>query len=186
MRGDVRDLDAVTTTFRGAEEVYDFAGVLGTSELDDDIARGDHHQRARGGPSSSRRPSGRACRRLLYASKPNVWLNTYSITKWAAEQFADLYNQRGETRICALRYYNAFGPNQSLYPIRKIIPMFAALAMRGRPLEVFGDGEQVVDLVYSPDLARLTVQFLAEEYTDGVVDVRPGRRPHGQRGGRSR
>ena len=79
------------------------------------------------------------------------------------------YNQRGETRFCALRYYNAFGPNQSLYPIRKIIPMFAALAMRGRPLEVFGDGEQVVDLVYSPDRSppakvRAMVDFLVAAF----------------------
>ena len=124
-----------------------------------------------------------------------MWLNTYSITKAAAEQFAALYNQRGETRISALRYYNAFGPHQSLVPIRKIIPMFAALAMRGRPLEVFGDGEQIVDLVYSPDLARVTVQFLASEHTHGIVDCgrgrgahrqrrrRRGQRGHGQRGG---
>ena len=76
----------------------------------------------------------------------------------------------GRDPVLPLRYYGTFGPNQSLYPIRKIIPMFAALAMRGRPLEVFGDGDQVVDLVYSPDLAHLTVQFLAEEYTDAVVE----------------
>ncbi len=116
----------------------------------------------------------RGVARLFYASKPNVWLNTYSITKAAAEQFAALYNQRGETRICALRYYNAFGPHQSLVPIRKIIPMFASLAMRGRPLEVFGDGQQIVDLVYSRDLARVTVQFLASEHTHGVVDCGRG------------
>jgi nucleoside-diphosphate-sugar epimerase len=39
---------------------------------------------------------------------------------------------------------------------------------------VFGDGDQVVDLVYSPDLAHLTVQFLAEEYTDAVVECGRG------------
>ena len=37
VHGDVRDLGAVLTTFRGAEEVYDFAGELGTAELDDAI-----------------------------------------------------------------------------------------------------------------------------------------------------
>jgi UDP-glucose 4-epimerase len=173
VRGDVRHADAVLTTFRGAEEVYDFAGELGTSELDDAIPEA-ITTNILGAAVQFEAAIRQGVPRLLYASKPNVWLNTYSITKWAAEQFAELYNQRGETRFCALRYYNAFGPNQSLYPIRKIIPMFAALAMRGRPLEVFGDGEQVVDLVYSPDLARLTVQFLAEEYIDRVVDCGRG------------
>ena len=173
VQGDVRHASAVMTTFRGAEEVYDFAGVLGTSELDDDVAEA-ITTNVLGAAVQFEAAIRQGVRRVLYASKPNVWLNTYSITKWAAEQFADLYNQRGETRFCALRYFNAFGPNQSLFPIRKIIPMFAALAMRGRPLEVFGDGEQVVDLVYSPDLARLTVQFLAEEYTDAVVECGRG------------
>ena len=173
VQGDVRHADAVMATFRGAEEVYDFAGGSAPPSSTTTSPR-PSPRTCSARPSSSRRRIRQGVPRVLYASKPNVWLNTYSITKWAAEQFAELYNQRGETRFCALRYYNAFGPHQSLYPIRKIIPMFAALAMRGRPLEVFGDGDQVVDLVYSPDLAHLTVQFLAEEYTDAVVDCGRG------------
>jgi nucleoside-diphosphate-sugar epimerase len=173
VRGDVRDFDAVMRVFRGADEVYDFAGVLGTAELDDEMPEA-VTTNVLGAVHQFEAAVRQGVPRLLYASKPNVWLNTYSITKAAAEAFAALYNERGETRICALRYFNAFGPHQSLVPIRKIVPMFAALAMRGRPLEVFGDGEQIVDLVYSPDLARLTVQFLAEEHSDGVVDCGRG------------
>lgn len=173
VRGDVRDVDGVMTTFRGADEVYDFAGELGTSELDDSFPEA-ITTNVLGAAIQFEAAIRQGVPRLLYASKPNVWLNTYSITKFAAEQFAELFNQRDETRFCALRYYNAFGPRQSLFPIRKIIPMFAALAMRGRPLEVFGDGEQVVDLVYSPDLADLTVRFLATEHTEAVVECGRG------------
>jgi UDP-glucose 4-epimerase len=173
VRGDVRDADRVLATFRGAEEVYDFAGELGTSELDESIPEA-ITTNVLGAAIQFEAAIRQGVPRLLYASKPNVWLNTYSITKYAAEQFAELFNQRDETRFCALRYYNAFGPWQSLFPIRKIIPMFAALAMRGRPLEVFGDGEQIVDLVYSPDLADLTVRFLATGHTDGVVECGRG------------
>ena len=96
--GDVRDFDAVMTTFRGAEEVYDFAGELGTSELDDNIPEA-ITTNVLGAAIQFEAAIRQGVPRVLYASKPNVWLNTYSITKWAAEQFAELYNQRGETRF---------------------------------------------------------------------------------------
>lgn len=92
---------AVMTTFRGAEEVYDFAGVLGTSELDDDVAEA-ITTNVLGAAVQFEAAIRQGVRRVLYASKPNVWLNTYSITKWAAEQFADLYNRpRGDPLLRA-------------------------------------------------------------------------------------
>ena len=173
VRGDVRDFAGVLSVFAGADEVYDFAGVLGTSELDDDMPEA-ITTNVLGAVHQFEAAVRQGVPRVFYASKPNVWLNTYSVTKHAAERFASIYNAERGTTIAALCYYNAFGPFQSLVPIRKIIPTFAALALRGRPLEVFGDGDQICDLVYAPDLARLTVEFLATGHTAGVVDCGRG------------
>src|SRR5262249_24827505 len=106
--------------------------------------------------------------------KPNVWLNTYSITKFASEQFARLYNETRDIRICSLRYFNAYGPNQATGPVRKIIPTFARQASCGRPIEIFGDAEQVVDMICSEDRGRITVDFMRTSYDGPPLDCGRG------------
>jgi UDP-glucose 4-epimerase len=41
------------------------------------------------------------------------------------------------------------------------VPTFAAAAVAGRPIPVWGDGEQTVDLIHAGDLARLLVDATA-------------------------
>jgi nucleoside-diphosphate-sugar epimerase len=157
-RGDIRDPAALQMAFKDAEEVYHLAGVLGTSELEDSVL-GAIHVNVIGAVNVF--DAAIACRVpvVFFPSKPNVWLNTYTVTKYAAEQFARLYTMHRSVRIPSLRYFNAYGPRQSIVPIRKLVPTFAVQAMKGLPLTVYGEGDQMVDLIFSVDLARLTVDF---------------------------
>jgi len=154
----ILDRGALVEAFAGADTVYHLAGKLGTSELDDDI-EGAVEVNVLGTVRLFEAAVDAGVRRVFYPTKPNVWANTYTITKYASERLAALYHRSGRIEITSLRYFNAYGPGQSLGPIRKIFPVFAACALRGRPLQIFGDGEQVVDMIYSRDLARLTVEF---------------------------
>ncbi|AHG90497.1 NAD-dependent epimerase/dehydratase [Gemmatirosa kalamazoonensis] len=171
--GDILHPATLRDAFHGADEVYHLAGRLGTSELDDDVpaaiatnVTGAVHVFE--AAAAARVPS------VFYPSKPNVWLNTYTITKVAAEQFAELYAAQRGMRICSLRYFNAYGPRQALGPVRKIVPTFAAQALRGLPLGVFGDGEQTVDMIHSADLARLSVDLLRSGYRGPPLDCGRG------------
>jgi UDP-glucose 4-epimerase len=157
-RIDILDAPSLRVVTDGADSVYHLAGILGTSELEDNVVKGIQVNilgavNVFSACVETRVPV------LFYPAKPNVWLNTYTITKLAAEQFAQLYGMNTDTTICSLRYFNVFGPNQASGPVRKIIPSFAQRAMRGLPIEVFGNGEQVVDMIFSQDLARITVAF---------------------------
>ncbi|MBA2445392.1 MAG: NAD-dependent epimerase/dehydratase family protein [Nocardioidaceae bacterium] len=158
VRGDIGDPAALQMAFKDAEEVYHLAGVLGTSELEDSVL-GAIHGNVIGAVNVF--DAAIACRVpvVFFPSKPNVWLNTYTVTKYAAEQFARLYTMHRSVRIPSLRYFNAYGPRQSIVPIRKLVPTFAVQAMKGLPLTVYGEGDQMVDLIFSVDLARLTVDF---------------------------
>ncbi|MBM3911038.1 MAG: NAD(P)-dependent oxidoreductase [Thaumarchaeota archaeon] len=98
-------------------------------------------------------------KRLFYPSKPNVWRNVYTITKEASEELAQKYNESYFTNICSLRLFNVFGPRQKLIPVRKIVPIFAAQAILKLPIQVWGDGQQTVDLIYSKDIAKIIVDF---------------------------
>lgn len=173
VQGDIRDRGLLDRVFRGVDEVYHLAGVLGTSELQETIHEAIDINVA-GTVNVFEAATALEVPRMFYPGKPNVWLNTYSITKDAAEQFSRMFNQVGSTRICSLRYFNAYGPGQALLPIRKIIPAFAVQAVRGLPLEVFGDGEQIVDMIYSYDIAALTVRFTRTENTTMTPDCGTG------------
>ena len=173
VRGDILDPAALRDAFRGADEVYHLAGMLGTSELEDNVG-----EAILGNVCGSVNvfEAAIACDvpAVFYPSKPNVWRNTYTITKFAAEQFAELYAEGNDVRIPSLRYFNAYGPRQCLGPIRKLVPTFAVQALRGLPLTVYGDGEQTVDMIFSEDLARLTVDFLRSGYEGEAPDCGRG------------
>ena len=173
VRGDILDPVALRRAFDGADEVYHLAGMLGTSELDDDVQAAIVGNVC-GAVSVFEAALDRDVPAVFYPSKPNVWRNTYTITKYAAEQFAELYAESGAIRIPSLRYFNAYGPRQSLGPIRKLVPTLAVQAMCGLPLTVYGDGLQTVDMIFAEDLARLTVDFLRSDYDGAAVDLGRG------------
>lgn len=96
--------------------------------------------------------------------------NSYSITKTCAERFATMYNRYRGAHINVVRAMNAYGPGQSAAApfgpskVRKIMPAFVCRALSGLPIEVYGDGHQVSDMVYVEDVARILVAALEAPY----------------------
>ena len=170
--GDARDRDVLLQVLHRTSEVYNFAGAVGTSELDDDPLRAIENNVS---SAVAVLDAALECgvEAVFYPSKPNVWLNTYTITKYAAEQFCALYAARG-LRVHTLRYFNAYGPGQATGPVRKIIPTFARQAASGADLTVYGDGEQTVDMVYSQDLSRITVDVMRAGTAHDAIDCGRG------------
>lgn len=173
--GDVRDSTAVTEAVAHADAVIHLAAVLGTAETI-------HNPR----PAAETNIMGtlnvfEAVAQYdvpaVYICVGNHWMeNTYSITKTTAERFSRMFNQYRGTRIAAVRVLNAYGPGQAMpqpwgaSKVRKIIPTFAAQALTGGPIEVYGDGKQVMDMVYVPDVARALVDALEMgPHPDGVT-----------------
>lgn len=110
-----------------------------------------------------------------YIGVGNHWMeNTYSISKTTIERYARMFNRERGGRFNVVRLVNAVGPRQSVAPpygpakVRKIAPSFICRALTGAPLEVYGDGEQVSDLVYVRDGALALVTAL-EKAAAGVV-----------------
>jgi len=63
----------------------------------------------------------------------------YAASKAAAELLADAYRATYGLAVTTVRGTNAFGPRQ--FP-EKVIPVYALAALDGRPLPVYGVGEQ--------------------------------------------
>ena len=161
VNGDIRFLEEVTSVVAGADEVYDIAGELGTSEL--------CHANARAVTTNVVGAFNvlEACRlcgvkRVYHPTKPNDWLNTYSITKFSSEQFCMMYQAMYGMNVAVLKWFNAYGPRQHPYPVRKLLPTLCMQAVTGSPLTIFGTGEQTVDLIYVRDIARVCIQACRE------------------------
>lgn len=159
--GDVRDREIVTETVQQCDAVINLAGILGTMEtIDDPYPSVDTNVRGalnvfQACRTTKGRPEGV---RGVQISVGNYFMNnSYAITKRAAERFALMFNREHGTRIAIVRGLNAYGEWQKHKPVRKIIPNFVLRAVNGRPIEIFGDGEQIMDMIYVRDLARILV-----------------------------
>lgn len=72
----------------------------------------------------------------------------YSASKAAADQLAGAYFVSFGVPVVITRSSNNYGEHQ--YP-EKLIPYFVTLALRGKPLPLYGDGENIRDWLYVGD-----------------------------------
>jgi UDP-glucose 4-epimerase len=113
----------------------------------------------------------------VYIGVGNHWMNnTYSISKTTVERFAAMFNKERGTRCNIVRLVNAYGPRQSVAPpfgparVRKITPAFVCRALTGEPIEIYGDGRQVSDMVHVTDGAKALVTALEKAAAGAVLD----------------
>lgn len=163
--GDVRDATTVTEATARSGAVIHLAGVLGTAETI-----------ANPRPAADINVTG-VLNVLEAATQYQVPMvniavgnytecNTYSITKTAGERFATMYARYRGTQVCSVRAFNAYGPGQApVHPfgpsrVRKIIPSFTCRALAGQPIQVYGDGTQIMDMIFVTDVAQCLITAL--------------------------
>lgn len=170
---DVRDPDACLVAFDGADVVVHLAGVLGTDELFDEVQHAvDVNVK---GTVNVLEACARVGTRFVGITMPPVFPSIYTATKVAAQRLASAYHHSLGLEVCHVRAFNAYGPRQANgdgHP-RKIVPAFACEAWSGRPLTIWGDGTQTVDLVHVDAIADV---FAAAVHVgdDSVIDAGTG------------
>lgn len=175
MLGDIRDATAVTEAMAHSEGWIHLGGVLGTAETifnprpaaETNILGGLNVLEA---ASQYKLPG-------VNIAVGNYWMNnTYSITKNTVERFSEMFYRERGLQVTNLRALNAFGPRQSVaFPygdskVRKIMPAFVCRALSGTDIEVYGNGEQVMDMIYVADVAKALVKALEHTAANGRVD----------------
>ena len=99
--------------------------------------------------------------RIFHPTKPifkNYWENTYTISKITAENFVRMFSEVYDMNITVLRWMNASGPRQHIYPVRKFIPMIITQALLDKDIEIYGNGNQTVDIIDVRDIAKIAVK----------------------------
>jgi len=95
-----------------------------------------------------------------YATEP---ISPYGISKLASEKYARLICAAAGIEHVSLRFFNTYGPGQSLTPYVGVMTIFINRLLAGQPPVIFGDGEQCRDFVYVGDI--VTANLLAMDAT---------------------
>lgn len=124
---------------------------------------------------------------FVYASSASVYGNTdsqtgvlspYALEKKTVEMYASLFRRLYGLSSVGLRYFNVYGPRQSLNPNTSgVIPLFLHHARTQQPLVIFGNGYQTRDFVHVSDVVRANVAACLQDSTDPsshVLDIRSG------------
>lgn len=179
--GDIRDATAVTEAVAHADAVIHLAGVLGTQETI-----------ANPLPAAETNILGglnvlQACAQYgapLVNIAVGNWFefSTYSISKTTVDRFTVMYARHRGLHACSVRAFNAYGPGQSVAQpygtsrVRKVVPSFLSRALHGETIQVYGDGSQVMDMIYVTDVARCLVQALEQGKPGLIYEAGTGRR----------
>ena len=105
-------------------------------------------------------------------------LSPYAISKLATETYAKVFYGLYGMETVALRYFNVFGPRQDpASQYAAAIPNFVTAALAGRPLRIYGDGEQTRDFTYVDNVVRANVLSCFVPHAPGaIMNIAGGKR----------
>ena len=78
----------------------------------------------------------------------------YGIGKLASEYYLAYYARIWGLDTAVVRFGNVYGPRQDPHGEAGVVAIFAGLLASGRPLTIYGSGEQTRDYVYVTDVAE--------------------------------
>jgi UDP-glucose 4-epimerase len=98
-------------------------------------------------------------------------ISPYGAAKLACEGYASTFSSTYGVKTVVLRFANVYGP----YSRHKqsAIHKFIGRAIKGEPLEIYGDGEQTRDFIHVDDISQAIVLAL-EKDIQGVFQIGTG------------
>lgn len=136
--------------------------------------------------------SGRV-KRIIFASSSSVYgdqkilplkeemipnpISPYALQKLTGEQFAELFTKLYKIPIISLRYFNVYGSRidfDSDYSL--VIGKFLKQKEGGKPLTIFGDGEQTRGFCYVDDVVEANILAMDSDRLKGgeVINISSG------------
>lgn len=85
-------------------------------------------------------------------------ISPYALSKLAGEHYCKIYSYNYGLNTVALRYFNVFGPRQSLddeYAV--VVPKFITCILDNQPPPIYGDGRQSRDFTYIENVVAANI-----------------------------
>lgn len=105
---------------------------------------------------------------------PTEPISSYGITKLAIEKYVAMYaRSKGiDYRIC--RPANVYGEGQHLNVGQGVIGVFLEHALKGKTIEIWGDGEIKRDYLYVKDMVQAVVKLISHQGENRVFNISTG------------
>jgi len=100
----------------------------------------------------------------------------YGVSKLAEEKHGLVYAKLYDMDVVALRYFNVYGPNQRYDAYGNVIPIFVFQMLEGKPITIFGDGEQTRDFVNVSDVVDANIAASEIYGLSGAFNIGSGTR----------
>jgi UDP-glucose 4-epimerase len=98
----------------------------------------------------------------------------YGASKLCAEKMCLSYAKLYDLEAIALRYFNVYGVNQRFDEYGNVIPIFVFQMIAGKPITIFGDGEQTRDFVNVRDVVQANLRAGASRGVSGAFNIASG------------
>ena len=190
--GSVTDLELVTSATRGADCVFHTAAWARVPRSIDDPV-GTHEVNVNGTLNVLQAARENGVGRVVYSSSSSVYgdqdthlmredmepnpKSPYALHKLMGEQYGSMFARLFGMSVVSLRYFNVYGPGQTTtgaYVL--VIPRFLKQRDEGKPLTIYGDGEQTRSYTHVSDVVRANVLAAGEELAPGknvVLNIGP-------------
>jgi nucleoside-diphosphate-sugar epimerase len=100
-------------------------------------------------------------------------LSPYGVTKLAGEHLGHLYFANHGVPTVSLRYFTVYGPRQRP---DMAFQRFLTAARDGKPITVYGDGEQTRDFTFVSDIVAANMAAAAQAHPGSVYNIGGGSR----------
>ena len=195
VEGELRSYERVHNAVRGVEVVFHLGG-LGSvpRSVQDPLTTSAVNVEGTLNVLLAARDEG--VRRVVFASSSSVYGSTaalpaqesgpvdpispYGVAKLAAERYCVSFSRVYDSfETVVLRYFNVFGPRQNPFSqYAAAVPLFITSIAEGRPVTVFGDGEQSRDFTYVANVVDANLRAAeAPEANGRIFNVAAGA-PH--------
>ena len=109
---------------------------------------------------------------------PTDPVDIYGIDKLASEKYHLLYSKLYGMKACVLRLTNVFGERHQMQHAKYgVMNYFVRLALEGKAIKVYGDGQQIRDLNYVRDVTEAMVIAAQNKKSDSeMYNIGSGRK----------
>jgi len=102
-------------------------------------------------------------------------LSPYAVTKLAAENYCQIFQNVYSLPSVSLRFFNIFGPRQNPNSeYAAAIPKFIKIKSQGKKIHIYGDGKATRDYIYVKDAVNAFI-LAAESDASGINNIGSGK-----------
>jgi len=105
---------------------------------------------------------------------PTDPLVSYGITKLAIEKYLHIYERMHGIKAITLRVANPYGERQRIETAQGAVGVFLHHALKGIPIEIWGDGSVTRDYIHMSDVAEAFVRALEYAGSQNVFNISSG------------